>query len=826
MKKLTSIFVVALLCGAMFTGCQKDSTSDVVNGGNETVLNVSLAPTSRTSLGDKANNSYPVYWSEGDCIAVNGVKSDEVVIDPENRSNAVFSVGGVVNHPLHITYPYSSTTTAEEPKVVLPTEQHYVANSFATEVAPMCGYVAQKSDKVVLSHLSGVLRFPVKAAVEGTTLQKVVITATDGSKLSGEFTVNCSAGTMVAGANAESSITYTLPENFALSTSAESVFFIVLPTGNTGACTVEFFETSGDKMVSSWSNKEIKPGVIREFKTITYKRNTSCSLDMWEVEEDTLEIFYPTVYGYVKDSNGNPIAGVAVSDGFQVVATNENGYYTLNNVTKDTWYIYISIPAEYEVPINEFGQPCFYKKYPSGTAQYDFTLTPLAGGKEEQFALFTIGDPQVKNQTQFNRFYAEAVPAIKIHSQEVTGQGIPCYGITLGDIIANSDGTNTESLRDDMRDSFAADKAGLPVFQVYGNHDNTYYGDGVIISADDRSSTPELKAQRNHEEFFGPVDYSFNRGDIHIIGMRNIVYKRYDVSNKYAEGFLAHQYEWLKQDLALVPKDKMVVLCVHAPLFRNTGNYVEEVLAEINKFKEAHVVSGHTHISQYYEFAAEDPSTPYPNVFEHNVGALCGVWWRGNIAADGAPTGYNVFMCNGNEFTESYFMGINEGLNSKDVQMRLHRGNAITGREKLDSDTYENVGYYAFNFGEDVLIANVFNVDRIEKISVYEDGDYSGEMVQIGWGTKPTSDDLVGDRSLENPRRMKDGLEYAIDMYTAAFYYCYYSGRSAWSDCTHLYKYQLKNKDADIKVVITDRYGKTHTETKITEGTDYSLVKR
>ena len=305
-----------------------------------------------------------------------------------------------------------------------------------------------------------------------------------------------------------------------------------------------------------------------------------------------------------------------------------------------------------------------------------------------------------------------------------------------------------------------------------------------------------------------------------------LVYKNYKKSNQYAEGFLAHQYEWLKQDLALVPKDKMVVLCVHAPLFRNTGNYVEEVLAEINKFKEAHVVSGHTHISQYYEFAAEDPNTPYPNVFEHNVGALCGVWWRGNIAADGAPTGYNVFVCNGNEFTESYFMGINEGLNSKDVQMRLHRGNAVTGREKLDSDTYENVGYYAFNFGEDVLIANVFNVDRIEKISVYEDGDYSGEMVQIGWGTKPTSADLVGDLSLENPRRMKDGLEYAIDMYTAAFYYCYYSGRSAWSDCTHLYKYQLKNKDAKIKVVITDRYGKTHTTETITEGTDYSLVKR
>ena len=823
MKQFT-FTILALLCGAITIGCQTDGTDQNLSNGGSTELVVSL-PDTRTSVGEKSGKTYPIYWSEGDCIVVNGEKSKEAVIDSEERNRAVFSIDGSPAYPLHVTYPYTSTTTHEAPKIVLPTEQQYTENTFATGTLPMCGYIENSGDKLALTHLAGVLRFPVTSATEGVTLQKIVITSLSGAKLSGEFAVDCKAGTMTACDNTESYIAYTLPENFTLSAS-ESIFYITIPAGNAGSCVVEFIESSGEKMVCSLSDNNINGGTIREFKTVPYKRGTTATLEMLDSENDTLEIYYPTVYGYVKDTNGNPIEGVAVSDGFQVVATNENGYYTLNNVTKDTWYIYISLPAEYEVPLNEYGQPCFYKKFPSGTAQYDFTLTPLTGGKESQFALFAIGDPQVRTNAQFSRFNSEAVPAIKAHSAEVTGQGIPCYGITLGDIIANSDGTNTEFLRDDMRDAFAVPKAGLPVFQVYGNHDNTYYGDGVIISADDRSSTFELKAQRNHEEFFGPVDYSFNRGDIHIIGMRNIVYQHNDKSGKYAEGFLAHQYEWLKQDLALIPKDKMVVLCVHAPLFRNTGNYVEEVLTEINKFKEAHVVSGHTHISQYYEFVAENPETPYPNVFEHNVGALCGVWWRGNIAADGAPTGYNVFMCNGSEFSESYFMGINEGMNTKDVQMRLHRGNAVTGREKLDTDTYEGIGYYAFNFGEDVLIANLFNVDRIEKISVYEDGEYSGEMEQIGYGTKPTSTDLVGDLSLADPRRMKDGLEYAIDMYTAGFYYCYYSGRSAWTDCTHLYKYKLKNKDADIKVVVTDRYGKTFEEEDITEGTDYSLVAR
>lgn len=823
--------VVTFIAATLFSSCQVDPTStpavDTVNGGT-TTLSISLPESSRTSLGTKdAEGKYPVLWSEGDRILMNGVASKEAVIDPENLSRATFEVSAVLDVPYHVTYPYSESFVDASPKVEFPAEQVYAENSFAQGHAPMCGYVAKKGERVVLKHLAGVFRFAVTAASEGVVLDKIVITSTDDVKLSGEFNVNCETATISASESASNKITYNLPDNFTLSTTTESVFYITIPAIETGNLSVEFIEDSGENMVKSLSNRDIKPGIVREFKPITYAPGAGGEIEAMESYEDEFdEIFYPTVYGYVKDTNGNPIAGVAVSDGFQVVSTNENGYYTLNNVTKDTWYIYISTPAEYKVDTNEYGQPCFYKTYPSNTPQYDFTLTPLEGGKEEKFALFTIGDPQVRNSTQLSRFNAEAVPALLNHSAEVKAQGIPCYGITLGDIIANSNGTNTESLRDDMRDGFHPDKAGMIVYQTYGNHDNTYYGDGVVITTDKRSSTIELAAQRGHEAIFGPVDYSFNRGDIHIVSMRNIIYRYKTTSGSYLEGFLPAQYEWLKQDLALVPKDKMVILCVHAPLFRNTGNYVEEVLAEINKFKEAHVISGHTHISQFHDFVVEDPATPYPNVFEHNVGALCGVWWRGNIAADGAPTGYNVFVCEGNEFTESYFMGINEGLNNKEIQMRLHRGNAITGRAKLDSDTYENVGYYAFNFGEDVLIANVYYVDRIAKISVYEDNEYSGEMVQIGYGTKPTSDDLVGDRSLENPRRMKDGLEYAIDMYTAAFYYNYYSGRSAWSDCTHLYKYQLKNKDANIKVVLTDRYGNTYTQTTITEGTDYSLVAR
>ena len=39
-----------------------------------------------------------------------------------------------------------------------------------------------------------------------------------------------------------------------------------------------------------------------------------------------------------------------------------------------------------------------------------------------------------------------------------------------------------------------------------------------------------------------------------------------------------------------------------------------------------------------------------------------------------------------------------------------------------------------------------------------------------------------------------------------------------------MYMYELKDKSASIKVEAVDRFGNIYTETKITEGTDYSTV--
>ena len=120
MKKIFSV----ILAGLMLVGCQNFEEQDVV-GVDGRSLTVSLAET-RTSLGAKEGTTYPVYWSEGDCIVVNGVKSQAAQINVNNQASASFELVGVVEYPYSITYPYCENTSAEQAKVLFPAQQSYV----------------------------------------------------------------------------------------------------------------------------------------------------------------------------------------------------------------------------------------------------------------------------------------------------------------------------------------------------------------------------------------------------------------------------------------------------------------------------------------------------------------------------------------------------------------------------------------------------------------------------------------------------------------------------------------------------------------------------
>ena len=833
MKKL-NLFL--LFVSALVVSCVNYNEADpIINPNSISTISVELAQTPRTALGERDNGYYPLYWSEGDVIAVNGVCSGEAQINAQERSVAEFDLLTTHTYPLSITYPYTSSTTKDAHKVLFPAEQEYTKGSFANGSAPLYGYVADASEKVILHHLAGVLRFPIKSSGNSVVLDRVVITSKNGSKIAGEFAVNCTNGKLTPSSNAVNSVTYTLPKGFTLSSDKEEVLYIALPDVDGGYCTVEFFDGDGGKMSSNWNSNNLTAGNVNIFQTITYRRNTTCELIPWGVDEDCLDIkvFVPTVYGYVKDSNGNPIKDVAVTNGFEVVSTDSNGYYTLD-VTNDTWFIYISVPAEYEIPINELGQPCFYQEYPSTSARFDFTLTPLPGGKEKEFALFTFADPQVSDANQLIRFNQEAIPGVLKHRQTFD---IPCYGITLGDIISNSVGNNDEVFRTSMRDGFHNEKVGMPVFQVMGNHDCIYCSSDHDILPDSRSSTFNLKMQRNHEAVFGPANYSFNRGDLHIIGMRDIVYNDQHDNSNHTRGFLPEQVEWLRQDLALVPRDKKVVLCVHIQMLNYTNNQIQDVLAMLNDYADAHILSGHTHYQMLYNH--KNNKTPWTNVYEHNTSALCGIWWAANISADGSPNGWNVFISNTADktsaFRDWYYIGYKPTMNTRSHQMRLYRGNTVTGAAAPDGYTGNAKGYYKFNYADDIILANIYNADFNWTIEVYEDGVKTGNMTHLTNAVGVAYKNKSGEGTMSNPYYI-NYTDSTLDLYTQGLFVGILGriksdgvtpSSGTWQRCYHMYKYKLKNKNAQkIEVVATDPFGNVYRESNFQVGTDYTYTKK
>ena len=145
---------VTLILALLAVACQGDITTDKTIGGGISSLTIST-PATRTYLGTKDSDTYPLYWSEGDRIVVNGVTSNEAVINPSNPSSASFTFDAVVNYPLSILY--SATTSAG--CACFPQEQTYEQNTIKSEYAPMYGYVAQSRDRVTLNHLATILRF-------------------------------------------------------------------------------------------------------------------------------------------------------------------------------------------------------------------------------------------------------------------------------------------------------------------------------------------------------------------------------------------------------------------------------------------------------------------------------------------------------------------------------------------------------------------------------------------------------------------------------------------------------------------------------------------
>ncbi len=439
--------------------------------------------------------------------------------------------------------------------------------------------------------------------------------------------------------------------------------------------------------------------------------------------------------GYVWESNGTtPVEGVMVTDGYHVAKTNAKGKYRMlyePSVYKPE-YVYYTTPAGYEIGRDGTGLPVTYSKVgvnpdPENTLgkgndyAKDFKLGPkmtasthanynATTGKQDKWFLFVLADPQTHDSSRdncFTRFRDIVAPDIKaksaswnsaINSASGTGQA---YGVICGDVTWNAPAAHHET----MKSALEVGDTGVYWFAAPGNHD--WY-------QSDSDTSPTISHFKN---VYGPTRISFDRGDIHVVVMNNVIVKDGSTSlgvEDYQAGFTDDEITWLKNDLSHVDKSKGVVLVVHIPFRSGTAagtksgaqvmkdRYYDVVLTELAKFQHAYIFSGHTHKNQTYVHTGY-PTAGGDYVTEVVHCSASGNLWNTSIAPDGSPAGYTIYTFEGPRAKLQRFKAVGtsgsmDGAWKNNIRMYWGPG-STTG-------TY--VSLYRFNAAKTRVIANVF----------------------------------------------------------------------------------------------------------------------
>ena len=141
MKNLAKIFTAIVALAAL--SCTTDTTDTLApQGGELTTITLSLEQ-ARTQLGDEVDGYYPLLWSEGDQISVNGVASQPLTATQAGQASATFSVEVVADN-YTIAYP-----AAGEGKVLFAENQvHTANNTFGNGVTTMYAQCAANSPAI------------------------------------------------------------------------------------------------------------------------------------------------------------------------------------------------------------------------------------------------------------------------------------------------------------------------------------------------------------------------------------------------------------------------------------------------------------------------------------------------------------------------------------------------------------------------------------------------------------------------------------------------------------------------------------------------------
>ena len=271
--------------------------------------------------------------------------------------------------------------------------------------------------------------------------------------------------------------------------------------------------------------------------------------------------------------------------------------------------------------------------------------------------VLVFADPQPKSEADVDYYRRDIVAPLR-------GRHGAQLGISLGDIS-----NDRPDLYPGIREATAA--LGVPWLYVPGNHDA------------DAGATDDAGSLDAYHAAFGADTYVHRTPQANFIGLDDVIVTPGQRPG-YIGGFREDQFAFLERMLPTLPKDRLLVLAMHIPLFetpdRDTFRDADRtrLFALLREFQHLLVLTAHMHTQRHVFHGAASSWQGTAPLHEYNVGAACGAFWSGTkdgegipdtTMADGTPNGHAVLEVRPGG---DYALAWHNARDATDAQLSLH----------------------------------------------------------------------------------------------------------------------------------------------------------
>ncbi len=196
------------LCCVILASCNEssiDTPAPETPSGKISVLTAVIGEETKTVLGEKEGNGYPISWLDGDMINVNGESSKAVSLEVDSKI-ASFEFESELSAPYSAVYP--SSIYKEAGVIIIPSKQTYKQGSFDASSAVMLSY-ATEGTSLTFHHVMSYLKLSFGTTAGTTALEKVMkveVRSNGTESMSGDFSVDFENNAITPAEGNESSV--------------------------------------------------------------------------------------------------------------------------------------------------------------------------------------------------------------------------------------------------------------------------------------------------------------------------------------------------------------------------------------------------------------------------------------------------------------------------------------------------------------------------------------------------------------------------------------------------------------------------------------------